>query len=36
MDVNKMRREKVRWGLHNALSYFDQILEAKPHVTTAV
>ena len=37
IDRNKMYREKAGWELHkNATSYFDQILEAAPHKTTAV
>ena len=33
---NKTHREKARWELHkNDTSYFEQILEAKPHETTA-
>ena len=37
MDANKMQGEKVRWELPmNVTSYFEQILEATPHETTAV
>ena len=36
-DSNKMHRDKARWVLpKNAISYFEQILEAKPIRTTVV
>ena len=37
MDTNKILREKARWMLSkNSTCYFEQILEATPHKTTAV
>ena len=34
MSTNKMHREKAKWEQHkNAMSYFEQILEATPHKT---
>ena len=37
MDTNKMHRKKARRELcKNAMSYFEQILEATPHKTAAV
>ena len=37
MDTYKMHREKARSGLdENAMSYFEQFLEATPNKTTAV
>ena len=36
-DTNEVQREKAWWELHkNATSYFEKILEATPHETTAV
>ena len=37
MDVNKMHREKAKLELYkNTTNYFEQILEATPHKTTAL
>ena len=37
MDTNEMRRKKAKWWLlKNFVCYFEQILEATPHKTTAV